>query len=481
MKVKSLKANFIFNLIYQVLTIIVPFITTPYISRVLQVEGVGKYSYTLAIATYFGTFAIMGMDIYGQLQVAKCRDNKILCSKLVYGIFFAKFATTAVVVSAYLVAGFKIAMYKNLYWIMLIFFLAQLVDFSWFFQGMEEFAFILTRNALVKGVGVACIFCFVKEIDDVEIYALIMQGTVLIGNLLVIPYMRKFISLIPINQISMLTHIKGGMIFFIPTVATSVYTMLDKAMIGWVTKLPYENGYYEQAYKIVQIVLVVVTSLRTVTLPRVVHLYSEKNYEEVIDIIDNTIRFVLCISVPMSVGLMMVAPQLIPLFLGEEFKNCILIVQILSVLVVVLGLSVLISGQCLTAMGKQKQANICVIVGAFINFTMNLVLIPNYGALGAAVATVCAETIILIMFIIFAAEHIKIKKMIIHFFKYLSCSVIMAGAVYGLNYIGFENEVLFLSKVAVGVIVYFSELILIKDELIISFIRSFMLKIKKAD
>lgn len=449
-----------------------PFITTPYISRVLQVEGVGAYSYTLAIATYIGTFAIMGMDVYGQLQVAKCRDNRILCSKLVYGIFFAKLVTTAITISVYIALESKIGMYKNLYWIMIVFFLSQLVDFTWFFQGMEEFGFILTRNVLVKGIGIICIFCFVKEMDDVEIYALIMQGTAFMGNLLVIPYLRKFVSLIPIRQISILTHLKGGMIYFIPTIATSVYTMLDKAMIGWVTKSPYENGYYEQAYKIVQIVLVVVTSLRTVTLPRVVHLYSEKNYEEVMDIIDSTIRFVLCISAPMSVGLMMVAPQLIPLFLGEGFEKCILIVRILSVLIVVLGLSTLISGQCLTAMGKQKQANICVIIGAAINFAMNLVLIPNYGALGAAVATVCAETLIMFMFFAFGAENIKIKKVVKLFLKYMSCSVVMAGAVYGLNYIGFVNEVLLLSQVAVGIIIYFAGLVLIKDELIINFIHS---------
>ncbi len=195
-----------------------------------------------------------------------------------------------------------------------------------------------------------------------------MQGTVFIGNLIVVPYLRKFVTLIPVKQIDILPHLKGGLIYFVPTIATSVYTMLDKAMIGWITKTPYENGYYEQAYKIVQMVLVVVTSLRTVTLPRVVRLYDEKNYNELRNIIDTTIRFVICIAMPMAVGLMMVAPQLIPLFLGESFQKCILIVRVLAVLIVVVGLSVLISGQCLTAMGKQKQANICVIAGAVINF-----------------------------------------------------------------------------------------------------------------
>lgn len=479
MKDKSLKKNYILNLIYQIITIIVPFITTPYISRVLQVEGVGAYSYTLATATYMGTFSILGMDIYGQLQVAKCRDDKRECSKLIYGIFAAKFLTTAITIFVYIALEPYIGMYKNLYWLMIIFFLSQLVDFTWFFQGIEEFAFIVTRNLLVKGVGIIGIFCFVKNPDDVGIYTIIMQGTVFVGNLIAVPYLRKFITWIPVKQIDILPHLKGGLIYFVPTIATSVYTMLDKAMIGWITKTPYENGYYEQAYKIVQMVLVVVTSLRTVTLPRVVRLYDEKNYSEIRNIIDTTIRFVICIAMPMAVGLIMVAPQLIPLFLGESFQKCILIVRVLAVLIVVIGLSVLISGQCLTAMGKQRLANICVIAGAVINFIMNLVLIPLVGALGAAIATVAAETLILIMLMAFGRHDIKIREIVKQFFKYGFCSVIMAGAIYALNYTGFSEELLLMSKILLGMSVYFGSLLVIRDDLIMNFIHSIILRIKK--
>lgn len=472
MKVKSLKKNYLLNLIYQILTIILPFITTPYVARVLLAEGIGAYSYTLANANFIGIFAVMGMDVYGQLEVAKCRGDKIACSKLLYGIFFAKLFTTTITISVYVVLESKIGMYKNLCWIMIIFFLSQLVDFTWFFQGIEEFVFIVTRNVLVKVVGIICIFAFVKEVDDVVIYAVIMQGTAFVGNLLVIPYLRKFVSLMPISSISILPHLKGSMIYFIPTIATSVYTMLDKAMIGWVTRSPHENGYYEQAYKIVQIVLVVVTSLRTVTLPRVVHLYSEKNYKQVTEIVDSTIRFVLCISLPMSIGLAMVSPQLVPIFLGVSFEKCIFIVKVLAVLIVVSGLSTLIGGQCLTAMGKQKQANICVIIGAVINFTMNLVLIPKYGAVGAAIATVTAESIILSMFIIFGVEYIKLRKVSKYFLKYMSCSLVMAATIHGLVYTELQSTVLLISQVTVGIIVYFAELVLIKDDMIINFVHS---------
>lgn len=481
MQGKSLKRNYVLNLIYQILAVVLPFITTPYISRVLLAEGVGAYSYTLATATYMGTFAIMGMDTYGQLQASKCRNDKTACGQLIYGIFGAKFFTTAITIGIYFLLESKIGMYRELYWIMIIFFLAQLVDFTWFFQGIEEFAFIVTRNVLVKVVGIICIFVFVKETKDVGIYALIIQGTTLLGNLIVVPCLRKFIVSVPIKCIRILPPLKGGMIYFIPTIATSVYTMLDKAMIGWVTKSSYENGYYEQAYKIIQIALVAVTSLRTVTLPRVVHLYNEKNYGEVIDIVNRTIRFVLCLSLPMCIGLILIAPRLIPIFLGDSFGKSIIIVQVLAVLIVVLGLSTLISGQCLTAMERQKQANVCVIVGAVINFSMNLVLIPKCGALGAAIATVVSEIIILVMFLIFGRTYIRLNDLGKYFCRYLSGSLIMAAVIYAMEYVNWNNAVVMFAQVFTGVIIYFAVLILARDDMILSFLQSFKQRISKSN
>ena len=185
---------------------------------------------------------------------------------------------------------------------------------------------------------------------------------------------------------------------------------------------------------------------------------------------DGTIRFILFLSLPMSVGLIMVAPQLVPIFLGEGYEKCIIIVRILAILIVILGLSTLISGQCLTAMDKQKQANSCVIAGAVINFTMNLLLIPRCAALGASIATVTAETIILIMFIVFATEYIRLKDVSKYFFKYLLCSLVMAVCIYGLKYTKLQSMGLFISEIAVGIIVYFTALLLIKDDMLLNFI-----------
>lgn len=461
-----MKKNYLLNSIYQILTLLVPFITTPYISRTLQASGIGAYSYTFSIASYLGIFLTIGMEIYGQLQVAKYGNDKENCGKLVFGVFGAKCMTTFVVLIVYCMLESRLNMYQNVYWIMILYFFSLLFDFTWFFQGMEEFVYIVCRNVVVKLVGIAGIFLFVKEPGDVVIYAGLLHGTSLVGNLWMIPQLRKYITVIPLKDIRIFAHMCGGFIYLIPTIATSVYTVLDKFMIGWITKSSYENGYYEQSYKIIQISLVLLTSVRTVTLPRVANLYSESRFKEINRLIDKSIQAVLCLSIPMGVGIASVASQLVPVFLGESFQPCVRIVQVLSGLIMVLGLSTLISGQCLTALGRQKQANLCVIVGACINLAMNCILIPSLGAMGAAVATVCSETVIMLMFIAFGRNALHFRKIGRYFVRYSVCGFVMFLILRLLDNLSLPAMAALLSKIMVGCVIYGALLMLVKDEVV---------------
>lgn len=461
-----------------------PFITTPYISRILHADGIGAYSYTISTVTYIGLFASMGLSTYGQLEVAKYRDDKVQCSKLFWGIFCVKLLTTSVAVVIYYALTPILGMYIDLYKLMLIYFISQLIDFTWFFQGFEEFGFIVGRNIIIKILGTLCIFLFVKQETDILLYTVIIQGTSLLGNVLICTHLSRHLVAVPIKEIKIFVHLKESIIYFIPTIATSVYTLLDKSMIGWFTKSAFENGYYEQAHKIEQIVVIVVTSLNVVVLPRVVYLFNQGSIEAVKQIINKAVKFVLCISFPMCIGLMTVSENLVPVFLGEGYEPCILLVKILSLLIVIVGLSNLVSGQCLTATGKQKRANISVIVGAAVNFCMNILLIPWYGAVGAAVATVSAETIILIIFLIFSKEYVSVPIIIKCSVKYVICSFIMGGIVWGVGQLEVGSDLLqLLLQVITGIFTYFAMLLFTKESLLIEAMNyakeKYFMKIKK--
>ena len=471
-KKPNILTNYLMNLCYQIIAIIVPLITTPYVSRILHADGIGAYSYTLSVTTYFSLFATLGVATYGQLVIAKLRNEISERSKTFWGIVAARICTTVLVVVVYLVAKPFLGTYPDLYVLMIINLVASALDISWFFQGLEQFKITVVRNLIVRIICTICIFIFVKTEDDLLIYAFIIQGSTLVGNCLLWPNLKKRIIIVPIRSIRIMSHWKQSIMYFIPTLATSVYTILDKSMIGWLTQSAFENGYYEQAHKIEQILVLVVTSLGTVTLPRMAYLFYDGNTKAIHRIVNTTVNFILIVSLPMAFGVIAVAPNLIPLFLGDGYEPCIRLLQIFAFLIIIVGLDNIIGKQCLMASGMQKKYNIGVIAGACVNFFINLFMIPKMGSLGAAIASVIAEFIILCVFIYYSKDMINIKSMLALFIKYLLLATIMVIAVTLTGKTLSMNWFTIGIQVVVGMVVYCFLLLLSRDKFIIGFCKS---------
>ena len=315
MKQTSLKSNFLFNLIYQILAVITPIFTTPYISRVLSADGIGKYSYALSIVTYFGIFGCLGTATYGQLEIARNRDNKKLLHKTVSEIFFGRLVTLMISLLIYFAVILKASgQYKLLYSVLSLYILGQMNDVSFILQGLEWFKMLAMRNIIIKVLNIVLIFALVREHNDLYIYAIIIHGITLIGNFSLWPQVIKYIKPKSFKNMNFIQHWKKSMIYFIPTVATMVYTVLDKSMIGWITGSEFQNGYYEQAYKIEQILLVFVTTVGTVTFPRMAYFFENDNKEERKRIMGITMKFIMLIACPICFGTMAISENLIPVF-----------------------------------------------------------------------------------------------------------------------------------------------------------------------
>ena len=321
MKQNSLKSNFIFNLIYQILAIITPIFTTPYISRVLSADGIGKYSYALSIVTYFGIFGSLGTATYGQLEIARNRDDENKLHKIISEIFGGRLVTLSVSLVIYFFVIFKASeQYQILYVVLCLYILGQMNDVSFILQGLEWFKMLAIRNIVIKILNIMLIFLLVRGHDDLYIYAIIIHGVTLIGNFSLWPKIFKYIKPQNFQNMQFIEHWKNSMVYFIPTVATMVYTVLDKSMIGWITGSEFQNGYYEQAYKIEQMLLVFVTTVGTVTFPRMAYLYETNNKDGRKRIMGITMRLIMLIACPICFGTMAVAENLIPVFLGEGYK-----------------------------------------------------------------------------------------------------------------------------------------------------------------
>lgn len=473
----SLKINYLYSIVYQLLTIIIPIVTTPYVSRILQPDGIGAYSYTFSIVTYFGMFGTLGISTYGQLKIAAERDHPARVSRSFWELFIARIVTMTAASAVYLVFAWTSPKYGVLYIILFIYLISQAFDVSWALQGQERFKVTVSANLIIKIISTVLIFILIKQKSDLFKYVLLLQGATLAANISMWPALKR--SLIPVNihTIRFYRHWRASLVYFIPTVATSVYTVLDKSMLGWLTGSDFQNGYYEQAHKIEQLLVAVVTSLGTVTLPRISYLYKEKKYDSIRDITDTTLQYILFISIPMCLSIIAIAPTLVAVFLGPGYGPCVSILRVFAALIVIVGLNNTIGKQCLMPTGRQKSFNIGVIAGALLNVALNMVLIPKLSATGAAIASDAAEMVILCIFIYYSRDYLNFKKLGRYSFRYLviafimSIGVVLVGKCLGSTVRSLIIQILF------GTVLYTVLLLLLKDKMIKKMFR--ILKVKR--
>ena len=249
----SIKKNVILSTAYQLLTVITPFITAPYIARVLGADGVGIVSYTESIQTYFSMFAALGTVGYGTREIARVRNNVAARSKLFFEIELLTILTTTFCLLLWFVWIYANVNYRVYYLVWTMTILSVIFDISWLYMGMEQFQYIVYRNAFFRILGIVALFLFVKTHDDLAIYIAITAGSALLGNLSMWLYLPKMVVRVDWRHLRVWPHFKETLIYFIPTIATSIYTVLDKTLLGVFVGSAVENGYYEQTTKIIRI------------------------------------------------------------------------------------------------------------------------------------------------------------------------------------------------------------------------------------
>jgi O-antigen/teichoic acid export membrane protein len=460
-----------------------PLITVPYVSRVLKPEGVGIFAYTNSIVQYFILFGMLGIGIYGNKRVAMTRDNKEKLSKTFYSIYYLQLMLTCISLVVYLVfVTFFFHEYKIIAFIQVIALLASVVNCSWLFSGLEQFQKIVTRNVIVKVSGLIAVFIFVKSPDDLVLYIIIMGLSTFIGEMVMWLYVKKYVVFVRIRLKDIFEHFKPTLIYFLPEVAVQVYFVLDKTMLG-IFSGSSEVGIYDYADKILKIALAVVTSLGTVMLPRMSNIFAKGDLEKANVYITKSLEFSTLIAIPMMFGIAGISNEFIPWFLGEEFSRSASVLLIISPAIFLMAWSGVFGAQYLVPLGKMKEYTISLYIGAVVNLILNLILIRPYGAIGAAVGTLCAEFAVTLVQILFIRSHINIKKVLPKSFYYLIAGIIMFGI---LRLIGGVMGVSILTtiiQVIMGIITYIAIVIIfelfMKDKLILNEINNLLSRIRR--
>lgn len=407
----TIKQNFFFNTLLNVSKVIFPLITAPYISRVLSPEGVGIFNFALMYAGYFAMVAALGIPTYGVREVAKCRDDKQALTNLMSELVSISIITTAITSLLYLLSVICI---HQLSADALIFLIIGInlyltpVSIDWYYSGLEEFKYITIRSLIIKGLSVVAMFIFVKTRQDLLIYVVISTLSGILNNIWNYAKLLKTGIVPKFTLHGLKRHWTPVLILFASSVAVSVYTVLDTLMLGFLTEYS-EVAYYTNATNISKMLLAAITSFSAVAVPRISVYLKNNNQGKADEIINKSLSMVSFIAFPAAMGLSCIAPTFVPLFYGSQFYGTIVPLQIMSFLIVAIGLSNLTGVQILIGYGKDKLFLYSVIIGAVINFSMNLFLIPRYGAVGASIASLSAEVIILCATAYFVAKYTPVK------------------------------------------------------------------------
>lgn len=462
---KKVLKNYLYNLTYQMLNIIIPFITAPYVSRVLGPSGVGDYNYIYGIVSYFGVFAVTGTVAYGQREIAKRQKDIVSRSKLFWDIFYFRLFSTVLVtiVYSYFTMNFLIK-YRPLLLVNYVLIFSWILDVSWYFQGVENFKVTAVRNSFVRIISTVMIFVFVKSRTEVWLFTLIMCGSSLLGNVTMIPYLKNEIKILNVNLKEIFSRTRGIMSLFFPVIAIQLYTVLNKVMLGAMGSSR-EVGFYSQGNQVITVGTTVIYAFVAVLTPRIAALYAEKNDIQIKKYMSNAIANVYFMGLPMMMGCIAVAKLFVPVFFGKGYGPVVLLMQVMSVLFVIIGIDQLV-GTFLVSMNKQNIFTVAVTVAAVVNIIFNTLFIYlGMGALGVAYATIISELSTTIIEIIGLRSYIKLSDFYFYFIKYLIPSVIMYVAIRILNIFLAYGTLKLVILIVMGVLIYFMYMIISKDPL----------------
>ena len=478
MRKKSIKKNYMYNLIYQILTLITPFITTPYLSRVLGANGVGTYSYIDSVCSYFVLFATLGLTTFGQREVSYVQDDRKKRTIIFWETNIIELVASMLCMVAYVIFSLNQAD-ANLYLVLVFNLLSVIANISWFFQGMEEFGKIVLRNIIFKFANIVFIFVCVRKKEDLFWYMFGMAFFAFINNASYWLTIPKYVDKPKLKELHPARHIKTVMSLFIPTIAIQIYTVLDKTMIGMITKDAYENGYYEQALKISKLVLTVVTSLGTVMIPRIGYHYSKGDTEMVKTYMYRAYRFVWLCGIPLTLGLIAVSSNFVPWFFGSGYEKVVSLLGVLSMLILAIGINNVTGMQYLIPTERQTLFTITVIIGAVANFVLNFVLIRFLQSLGAAIASVVAETTIAVIQIYIVRRELSPYQIIKSGIHYYIAGGIMFVILMNIKNVFTPSILHTLALVIIGAVIYGVALVLMRDEFLLVNANNIIKKILK--
>lgn len=453
-KASSLKKNFLYNVVYEVLILIIPLITSPYLTRTIGPDRLGVYSFTQSYAQYFVLFIMLGLRNYGNREIAAIREDKEKLGRTFSEIYTFQFIMLLVVSIVYIVGLFTIIKEdRTIFLIQFLYVLSAGFDINWCCFGLERFRLTVTRNAVIKILSAVAIFVFVKCAADIWKYTLIIAEGTLASQLIVWPFVLSEVKLSKPSWHGVVSRIKPNLLLFVPVVAISLYTVMDKLMLG-VMDTKAEVAYYTYAERIIQIPMSLITALGTVMLPRTSNMLYHGNIKESQILMGKSMQFSMLISLGSTFGIMAIAKDLIPWYYGANFSRCATFTAFLAPVIALTSWNTVIRTQFVIPMGLDTIYLITVSSGAVVNLIMNSILIPCLRGTGAVVGTLAAQLTVCVSQYLLLRKKLNLKVFIIDTIAFSVVGMIMGMAVALIPDILGSVILNILMKIATGILIY---------------------------
>lgn len=455
--------NFMYNSIYQIIAIIIPLVTAPYLARVLGPDNTGIEGVVVSVSQIFYIIGMIGLTNYATREIAYVRDDVYKRSKVFWEMLIARVIVFLVTVVVYLLFIHN-SPYKIYFLIQIIWLLAMFFDASWFFAGMEDFRVTVARNLIVRFLTIICIFVFVKKASDLGLYIALCALSQVAGTLSIFPQLKKYICKVSISELKVARHFWPSIKVFLPQVASVLYLQVDKVMIETLTSDVKQVAYYSKAEQLIKAPLALITAVSTVMMPRIANEFVNDNNEKIREYLSGSLTFLMFVAWPVTFGMAGIAHSMIPWFLGNDYLPAATAMVILSPIVIAIAASSLSANQYLLATNQPRYMTISYSVSAVLNLIVNAVLIPKLGFVGAAIGTIVAEYSVFLVQYYVMNRQIHIVSTFVPCLKYALYSVIMYIII---TVIGKSMEPTIITtciQIITGVFVYLFFLLIAKDK-----------------
>ena len=474
----SIRKNFIYRALYELLVLIAPFITIPYIARVLGSDGEGIRSYTGSVMAFFTMFAALGTPQYGLREIARNRDNPETASKLFWEIELLTVFTSLVCLVGWLGVCIFWKEYRIYFLALTPTLLGTMFDISWFFTAHEKVGYTVARNAVFKILGIVLLLTFIKSKADLALSILLASLTNLLGSLSMWTYLPKMLVKVDFRTLTFRHHFHETLVYFVPTIATSIYTILDKFLLGFIAHDYNMSGYYEHAHKLMNIInSVVFTSLNAVMEARVSYLFALNRTDEIRQRIRRAMDFTFLVGMGCIFGVAGIAHVFVPFFWGPGWAPVETLVYFMCPLTIIIGVSYCLGSLYYNPSGNRAQSARYLIYGACVNLVLNLLLIPKWSAYGAVAASIIAEGTITALYVCNCKGYLTGKTIVECAWKRLLAGIAMCGLVMAVGRISLNSSILKLVlQILAGGSFYVAVLYVAKDEMLkemLGLVRSF--------